>query len=297
VPVDRLRRIVLRGLTFAVVGGGLWLALRGVSGSELLQALERTRVALVAALALPLLAVGLLPRTARYGALLPRRSPREGRFDLWSAVLLSMAGNNVLPLRAGELLRTRESVAAGYPLRQVAIAQLAEKVVEAITLVACAAPILAWRMGGRTALLLAGLGLAASSLAGWGLMHWTHRRFRLAQRQLAASLAWSLVADAVEIAVIAVCLRGVGLNDGLVTSITVFAGVNLAIALPSTPGNLGTLEAGAALPLVALGVDHDAALAFACVYRVVQWLPITVAGAIVWGIRMGSTPARRARVS
>ena len=287
-----MRRIVLRGLTFAVVGAGLWL-----SGSQLLHALERTRIVFVAALALPLLAVGLMPRTARYGALLPRSPPREGRFYLWPAVLLSMAGNNVLPLHAGELLRTRASVAAGHPLRQVAIAQLAEKVVEAATLVACAAPILAWQMGGRTARMLAGLGLAASSLAGWGLMRWARRRLRIAPRQLAASLAWSLVADAVEIAVIAVCLRGVGVTAGLVTSVTVFAGVNLAIALPSTPGNLGTLEAGAALPLVALGVDHDAALAFACVYRVVQWLPITVAGAIVWMIRTGSSPAGRARVS
>lgn len=289
-----MRRILGRGLTFAIVGAGLWLALRGVSGSQLLQALARTHVVFVAVLALPLLAVGLLPRTARYGALLPRPSPRDGRFELWSAVLLSMAGNNVLPLRAGELLRTRESVAAGYPLRQVAIAQLVEKVVEVATLVACATPVLAWQVGGRTALTLAAAAVAGSSLAGWGLMRWTRRRFRIAPLQLAASLAWSLVADAVEIAVIVVCLRGVGLSAGLVPSVTVFAGVNLAIALPSTPGNLGTLEAGATLPLVALGVEHDAALAFACVYRVVQWLPITVAGAIVWVIRMGSTPAGRA---
>jgi hypothetical protein len=292
-----MRRLVRRGLTLAVVGAGLWLALRGVSGTQLLHALARTRVLFITGLALPLLAVGLLPRTARYGALLPRSEPRDGRFDLWPAVLLSMAGNNVLPLHAGELLRTRESVAAGHPLRQVAIAQLAEKVVEAATLVACATPVLAWQMGGRTALALAGSGVAGASLAGWGLVRWTRRSFRIAPTQLAASLAWSLVADAVEIAVIAVCLRGVGLTAGLVPSVTVFAGVNLAIALPSTPGNLGTLEAGAVLPLVALGVEHDAAIAFACAYRVVQWLPITVAGAIVWVIRMGSTPAGRARAS
>jgi uncharacterized membrane protein YbhN (UPF0104 family) len=280
-----------------VVGAGLWLALRGVSGSQLLHALEGTRVVFIAALALPLLAVSLLPRTARYAALLSRSGRRDGRFVLWPAVLLSMAGNNVLPLRAGELLRTRESVAAGYPVRQVAIAQLTEKIVEAATLVVFAAPVVAWRIGGRAALLLAGAAAAVSSLGGWGWVHWTRPHLRIARSQLATSLAWSLVADVVEIAVIAVCLHGVGLSAGVVPSVTVFAGVNLAIALPSTPGNLGTLEAGSALPLVALGVDHDAAVAFACVYRVVQWLPVTVAGAIVWLSRVGSTPAGRARVS
>ena len=51
--------------------------------------------------------------------------------------------------------------------------------------------------------------------------------------------------------------------------------MNLAIAIPSTPGHLGALEAGASLGLIAVGVDRESALAFALVYRVVQWVPVS----------------------
>ena len=100
-----------------------------------------------------------------------------------------------------------------------------------------------------------------------------------------------------EVAIIAVCLHGLGLPAGLGPSVTVFACVNLAIVLPSTPGNVGAQEAGAALALIALGVDRETAVAFALVYRAVQWLPVTLAGAIVWARRMIVAPPARASAS
>lgn len=285
-----MSRLAGRGLVLLIVGAGLWFALRGISGTEILQSLARTRVPFVAIGGLSLLAVGIVARTGRYGALLPRSDWHAGAFELWPAVVLSTAGNNVMPLRAGELLRTRETVAAGYSLAQVAIAQVAEKVIEAATIAAYAAPVIVLRLRGQTAVVLGALSLTGLALAGW-----MARRFRIAPRQLAASLAWSAAADAVEIGIIAVCLHGVGLAPGFVPSVAVFVGVNLAIALPSTPGNLGTFEAGAALPLLALGVEHEAAVAFACVYRVVQWLPVTLAGAVVWAKRTRISSARPSR--
>ena len=287
-----MRHVLLRVMTIAAVAVGLWLALRGVLVSQLLHALALTRVAFVAGWCGILLAVGSVARGLRFGALLSRPGPRAPFIDLWSAVLLGSASNNVLPFRAGELVRTRETVAAGYPLARVLVAQVAEKVVDAVSLIAYAAPVLAAHLGGRFAALLAGLFVAGVVLAGW-----TGPRFHVTLQQLATSLAWSLVADAVEIAIVGVCLQGLGLPAGLVTSVTVFASVNLAIALPGAPGNLGALEAGAALPLIALGVNADAAVAFALVYRAVQWLPVTLAGGVVWARRVLASPAARARAS
>jgi uncharacterized membrane protein YbhN (UPF0104 family) len=287
-----MRRIALRAIAIAAVAATLWLTLRGVSGSQLLHALALTRILFVVVWSVALLAVSSVVRTKRFEALLPRSGPQTSFVELWSAVLLGSAGNNVLPLRAGELVRTRETVAAGYPLAQVAIAQVAEKVIEAASLVAFAAPVLALHVGSRVALLAACLLLAGAMLA-----RWTARRFHVEPRQLVVSLAWSLAADAVEVAIVAVGLHGLGLPAGLVPSVTVFAGVNLAIALPSTPGNIGALEAGAALPLIALGVDREAAVAFALVYRAVQWLPVTLAGAIVWARRAIVSQPSRARAS
>ncbi len=278
--MDRLRRAALRAIAIATAAVGLWLTFRGVSGVQLLRAVAMTRMPFVVAWSLALLALGSLLRTARYVALLPRWTPRAGFARLWSVVLLSAAANNVLPLRAGELVRTRETVMAGYPLAQVAVAQVAEKAIEATTLVACATPVLAVYLGGRTGFVLLGVAAAGAALARLAV-----RRFRIEPRQLAVALGWALAADAAEIAIIAVCLHGLGLAAGLLPSVAVFAGVNLAIALPSTPANVGAFEAGAALPLVALGTDRSAAVAFALVYRAVQWLPVTLAGTAVWARR------------
>ena len=68
--------------------------------------------------------------------------------------------------------------------------------------------------------------------------------------------------------------------------------MNLSIALPSGPSHLGAFEAGAALGLVAMGVSHDLALAFALLYRVVQWVPVMLAGAVVWAWRALARGAR-----
>jgi uncharacterized membrane protein YbhN (UPF0104 family) len=288
-----MRRHALRAIAFAGVVAGLWWTLRGVSGAQLVHALALTDVRLVAGLSLPLLAVGSVLRGARYGALLPALGSRPRFFDVWSSVMLSTAANNVLPLKAGELLRTRETVAAGVPLARVAVAQLTEAAVEAVSAVACATPAIASHLGFQhPALAIVGLLAIGVVVAGW-----IARRFRVEPRQLAMSLAWSFGSDLIEIGVIAVCLAGLGLPAGPLPSVMVFAAVKVAVALPSTPGNLGAFEAGAALPLVAIGVERDAAMAFALVYRAVQWLPLTLAGAVLWARRTITSPAARARAS
>src|SRR5262249_3609633 len=80
-------------------------------------------------------------RAARFGALLGK-GPRVGFLEIAASVLLSHAANNVLPLRAGELVRTRDFVARGYSLGAVASAQVVEKAVELLTMVMWAAPVL-----------------------------------------------------------------------------------------------------------------------------------------------------------
>ncbi len=294
-PVDRLRRHALRVVGLAAVGAGLWLALRGLTLGQLARALERTNAPFVVAWSLVLLALGSVLRTARFRALFSVRDGRPRFFALWSSVVLSAAGNNVLPLRAGEFVRTRETVAAGAPLGRVVVAQVSEKVVEAASLVVFAIPVVASTLGlGRPRLVIAAM------LVGCALLAWVAaRRGRIEPAALGRSFAWSLLADAVEVALVSVCLRGLALPAGLLPSVTVFIAVNLAIALPSTPGNVGALEAGAALPLLAMGVERDAAVAFALVYRGVQWLPVTLAGAALWTWRSawrrptpGTTPAR-----
>jgi len=51
-------------------------------------------------------------------------------------------------------------------------------------------------------------------------------------------------------------------------------GVNLALAIPGPPGNIGTLELGATVALVGFGVAKEKALALGLVYHLLQLVPI-----------------------
>ena len=58
----------------------------------------------------------------------------------------------------------------------------------------------------------------------------------------------------------------------------VYLAVNLASALPSTPGQIGLIEAGAVFALVGLGVGPNHSPAFALLYHLAHLLPTTLLG-------------------
>ena len=292
---DRLVRYGVRAGAVAALAAVFVAALRGVSPSGALRAFASANLPMLAVLALPTLAASFALRAVRFGVLLGSHHGSGVRFrDVLGSVLVSQAANNVLPLRAGELVRTRDFVVRGYPLAKVAAAQVTEKFVELATLLAWTAPVIGLGIflerPVAAASVLAAL-LVAIGIWGWNRIRSNHDAEAFGKRvprglgALAMATFVSLVADGMEVALIYVCLRSLGIPGGLKMSLTVLAAVNLAIALPSTPGNLGALEAGAALGLIALGVPREPAVAFALLYRCVQWLPVTLAGAAVWWIR------------
>jgi hypothetical protein len=69
----------------------------------------------------------------------------------------------------------------------------------------------------------------------------------------------------------------------------VLFGVNLALAMPAPPANLGNFELGAGFALVGLGADRDQAAAFALGLHALQVLPTLVMGAIFL-FRFGGRP-------
>ncbi|MFN8178138.1 MAG: lysylphosphatidylglycerol synthase transmembrane domain-containing protein [bacterium] len=87
------------------------------------------------------------------------------------------------------------------------------------------------------------------------------------------ALLWSLVSDFIDVAMIALCLASVGLHVEVGVWLLVYLAVNLAIAVPLTPGQVGVLEAGAVLALASAGVGQSEALAFALIYHAVHIVP------------------------
>jgi len=64
----------------------------------------------------------------------------------------------------------------------------------------------------------------------------------------------------------------------LFQSFVVLLILTIALTLPSTPGFVGTMELALTEGLVLFGIDDSRAFAFALVYHVTQYVPITVAG-------------------
>lgn len=81
-----------------------------------------------------------------------------------------------------------------------------------------------------------------------------------------------------DLGAIALVLHAVGAAPTLGRALTVLLFVNLAIAVPLTPGNAGTHELGSALALKLEGVDAETATAFALLYHGLQTIPVLLVG-------------------
>src|SRR5438045_1802640 len=102
----RSRRILLTWLGIALSAGLLLWALRGVSLAEVMRHIRSAHpLPLLAAVIIATLTFPL--RLVRWRLLL--RDERGGAYrsePLWHAIALGFMGNNLLPLRAGELIRS-----------------------------------------------------------------------------------------------------------------------------------------------------------------------------------------------
>ena len=93
------------------------------------------------------------------------------------------------------------------------------------------------------------------------------------------AVGWTLLADVVDAAMVGLCLKAVGIHLGVSSWFLLLAGINLAIAVPA-PGHIGTLEAGAVLVLLALGVNRAPASVFALLYHAAHLIPALFFGSL-----------------
>jgi uncharacterized membrane protein YbhN (UPF0104 family) len=222
---------------------------------------------------------------------------------LWYAVSASGA-SVVLPMRGGEAvriywLRKRH----GVPLPVIGAALGFEKVSDVTSLVLLALP-LPWLFPKEAWLgrfqVIASVVLVAIIVA-----------FFVAQRAK-RSLAWvaklrifdtmraplgayacvlaSWIADATLILVV---MHSVGLPMQVGAALLVLLAANLAIAIPTAPGNVGALELGVAFALTRLGVPDERAAAFAILYHGIQLATLLSAWCIGAGIEALSAPLAR----
>jgi uncharacterized protein (TIRG00374 family) len=87
---------------------------------------------------------------------------------------------------------------------------------------------------------------------------------------VAAWLVWTLAALLVA--------RAVGIELTLVQAIFVTAAINLGVAIPSSPGFVGTYQWLGVSALALFGIGQESALAFAIVLQAVWYVPTTLVG-------------------
>ena len=298
----------------------LWLAIRGTDLSEVRAALANARVGpLVLALgAFVLLYAAQAERWRRIAAV-----PTLGWTAYAEMVVSAVACNNVMPARIGDLLRAdwlrrRGGIPAGRALATVILDRSCDIVVLFVLLVATLPEVTGSRWSLRIALgtltLVAGIALllvfARAYTTRRPRARLTSRRLvrrivrdvveglaePMGRRRLAVALALSVVAW-VAFAAAAICVgRSVGLHLSLVDALFATAVINLGVAIPSSPGFVGTYQWLGVASLGVAGVDRTSALAFAILLQAVWYLPTTLVGGGMLAIRGARTVTAPRRV-
>lgn len=282
-------------------------------------------------LALSVLAMGFYARILRWWLMLRVLEPGLAPASCARPFLLSMAINNTVPLRAGDLYRAfgfREALRS--PPMRVMGTLVVERILDLFVLLAFFFVGL-YGVGAAAlpaAFVTTGIVLGVACLGGIVLMVLApHRLHRLVDRLLSSGplararwsrrarevagdffvglsllqspalglqlLSLSLVAWALEGGVFALVAASLATEISPLAPWFSLATGTMATLLPSTPGYVGTFDYFAALGLVAYGASRASAAVFALLVHLVLWLPVTIVGALYLVVPQGAAMIRQ----
>lgn len=304
----------------AVSAALLWWAMRGLHPGDVLRQVKSAPpgpilfAVLVATLTFPL-------RALRWRLLLrePEGGPLRGR-AAWHGITIGYAANNLLPFRAGEVLRAYAASRLAPVRMSSAFASVAvERVFDALTVVASfglallasglpasvrvggmALPDVARRVGllAAIAFIVATIVLTRTEAAArviTRMVPWPAISEKLvlvlqgirdglsalrSPARLVAVVAWSVVIWAVNALSFQLLFPAFGIEVGFAGAVLVQSVIVFGIAVPSSPGFVGVFEAAIVVSLALYGVPQDRAFAYAVTYHAATFLPITVLGLI-----------------
>jgi len=274
------------------------------------------RAAAALAVGLALYALATAARAERWYRLLARLGLRTSRRDALGLTLVGYMGNNVLPARAGDLLRAYLMAGrTGGGKRTVLGTAVAERVLDALALggilvLVSVAALHTDPLVGRVA---RPVGIALAAVLVLGMLLWALRRLpvlvraraaaaplatstrELASRQGVALLGVSAGIWAMEGFAYATAAVAAGLPLRPADAIYVMAIANLGGLVPAGPGYVGTYDALVLFAVRHFGASASAALTELVLLRLLLFVPITLAGLIALLTRYGGW--RRPRLS
>jgi uncharacterized membrane protein YbhN (UPF0104 family) len=262
-------------------------------------------------------AVATVLRAERWRWLLVRNGADAGRGDCYGLTLVGFMGNNVLPARAGDVMRVVLLAPRARIDRATVVGTLvAERILDVVTLLTLFV-VLAYGVlrgvdapgGGRLALGLGALalaGAAAIAIIRWGRRHpWGAKAEALLRQVLVATRdlrgRYGAGMAALTLA-LWICEAGMWYFVGIaanvdmspVEALYLVALASVFVLIPSGPGYAGTLDAAAIFGIKAIGRSNAVALTYLVLLRFVLLVPITVIGLIVLVVRYGGWSGGRA---
>jgi uncharacterized protein (TIRG00374 family) len=295
------RRLVLAVVALAVTGFFGYVAVRGAHPDEVRQSLRDANAWWLLP-SVAVLALANVVRALRWQQLYaPERRPPLR--PVTAAMLIGLAVNMLLPLRAGEAarilaLRRSAGVSRVETLATVAL----ERALDVFCLIVLLFAALPWlpevewlRPAAILALVLATL-LVALAVVGERPFHALARRSErlehawhnvarglvgLRRPRIAAAgfllttLSWLLVAASFWLAMLAF-----DLDLAPASGLLVLAAVGLSMILPAAPASLGVFEAAVVIALGAYDAPRSEALSYAFVLHALNLFPYLAAGAI-----------------
>jgi uncharacterized membrane protein YbhN (UPF0104 family) len=290
--------LALRVLAIAAITVGLWWFIHAMDFATLGHAFAAARLwPLVLAAALNFAC--LWAKAVCWRVMLAPRH-QVGTLRLFRVTIATFAASAIAPARAGEVLRVwtlkrRE----GVPVADTAAVAVAEKLLDGLTIVMLVAPV-PWLVPGLPSWVATAIaGCAAIGIALFiGLViaigrvgpvdpsapGTLVRRFLSGMhvlrnpRRLLGTMAILLVIWTLDLCQVMSVLYAVGVDIPIAGALLTLFTLNLTIAVPSTPAQVGALEVGALAGLDLLGVPREAGLAFALLYHATQVIPLVAAG-------------------
>ena len=292
----------------------LWLAFRDASLGAVWDATRLADLWLVAA-AIVLYGIFYLLQGTRWHLI--AAFSRPGRLGFVEMVVGAVACNNVLPGRIGEIFRARWlAVAAPMPTgrafatvgldRGCDVVTLFAFLVVALPFVAPAAWVIRIVVG--TGILILALAALFVVARGYARHKQRERRERgrvrriardivdtlaepLDRRRLVGALGLSAAAWGASAIAVWLVASSIGINLGLLECLFVTGVLNLGVAIPSSPGFVGTYQWLSVASLAVFDVASEDALAFSFLMHASWYIPTTLVGGFLvlfrldWGIR------------
>jgi len=295
-PLNRWRSW-FRLAVFLSIGVIAFLSIRHLDGHALARALRHTRLPLLACAGLFALGQVACRAAVFHALILP-----VARIPWWRAQRLMVAvsaASAFVPGRAGEFLRAYwlkrdDNVAVATTVAVTAV----EKSLELLCLLLLLGP-LAYLFPHEAPwvkrAVLCAAGIAVALLGATALLATRPRpprwlaSFRdglgIARRPslLCRAAVLELASWLLDFGCLLSVMRAVGVTAPLGSGVLVLLAVNLAIAVPAVPGNLGTFELGAVMGLQPFGVSAELGLAVGLLYHLAQVIPL--AGVAMVNIR------------